>query len=178
MIQQLKLTAVPGDLLTEARREEIIDLCTRAYEEDFRAIMGTFHGAVHVLGRLHGRLVTHALWVTRWLQVGSCSPLRTAYVEVVATDKAFRRRGFAQAVMERVIEEVQDFELGALSPFSVEYYGRLGWELWRGPLFIRTEHSLDPSPEYEEVMIYRLPKTPNLDLSAPLSAEWREGQLW
>ncbi len=106
------------------------------------------------------------------------SQLRPQHFEAVATDKTFRRRGFAQAVMERVVEEIQDFDLGGLSPFSVDYYQRLGWELWRGPLFIRTERSLEPSPEYEEVMIYRFPKTPKLDLSAPLSAEWREGQLW
>jgi hypothetical protein len=27
-------------------------------------------------------------------------------------------------------------------------------------------------------MIYRLPQTPVLDLSASLSAEWRAGELW
>ena len=177
-MQQLKTTTVPVDLLAEETREEVIDLCTRAYEEDFRFLMGTFHRATHVLGRLQGRLVTHALWVTRWLQVGDAPPLRTADVEAVATDNAFRRRGFAHAVMERVVEEIQDFEIGGLSPFNVDYYERLGWKLWRGPLFIRTEHSLEPSSEDEEVMIYRLPKTPELNLTTPLSAEWREGELW
>jgi hypothetical protein len=29
-----------------------------------------------------------------------------------------------------------------------------------------------------KVMILRLPCTPPLDLDAPLSAEWREGELW
>jgi hypothetical protein len=28
------------------------------------------------------------------------------------------------------------------------------------------------------VMILRLPRTPPLDLDAPLSIEWREGDLW
>jgi len=78
-----------------------------------------------------------------------------------------------------LVDEIQDYELAALSPFSVEYYERLGWERWRGPLFIRTkEGNLLPSLDDEEVMILRLPKTPVLDLSAPLSAEWREGELW
>ena len=58
------------------------------------------------------------------------------------------------------------------------FYERLGWELWHGPLFVRTEHSVERSPDDEEVMIYRLPSTPELDLSAPLSAEWREGEIW
>jgi len=80
--------------------------------------------------------------------------------------------------MRRLIAEVQDYDLAALSPFNVDYYERLGWELWRGPLFIRTKEALVPSPADEEVMIFRLPKTPPLDLDAPLSAEWREGELW
>jgi aminoglycoside 2'-N-acetyltransferase I len=35
-----------------------------------------------------------------------------------------------------------------------------------------------PTPAEEQVMILRLPKTPPLDPNAPLSAEWREGELW
>ena len=110
--------------------------------------------------------------------------MRTAYVEGVATEEAYRNRGFATAIMKRVAKEIQDFDLAGLSPFSVTYYERLGWELWRGPLFIRTDDGLLPSPEDEEVMILRLPSDvirphiPDLDLDAPLSAEWREGELW
>jgi aminoglycoside 2'-N-acetyltransferase I len=77
-----------------------------------------------------------------------------------------------------LVGEIQDYELAALSPFNVAYYERLGWELWRGPLFIRKEEDLMPSLDDEEVMIFRLLRTPVLDLNAPLSAEWREGELW
>jgi hypothetical protein len=35
-----------------------------------------------------------------------------------------------------------------------------------------------PPEDAEEVMIYRLPRTPTLDLTLSLSAEWREGELW
>jgi aminoglycoside 2'-N-acetyltransferase I len=104
--------------------------------------------------------------------------MRTAYVEAVATEAEYRKRGFASMVMERLVGEIQDYELAALSPFSVDYYERLGWELWHGPLFIRVEDELMPSIDGEEVMVFRLPKTPVLDLNAPLSAEWREGELW
>ena len=38
--------------------------------------------------------------------------------------------------------------------------------------------ALQPTPD-ETVMILRLPRTPpDLDLDAPLSAEWRRGELW
>ncbi len=86
-IQQLELTTVTADSLSENAREEVIRLCNRAYGEDMRTLLGTFHGATHVLGCLQGCLVTHALWVTRWLQVGNAPILRTAYVEAVATDQ-------------------------------------------------------------------------------------------
>ncbi len=104
--------------------------------------------------------------------------MRTAYVEAVATEAEYRSRGFASAVMKHLIGEVQEYDLAALSPFSVEYYQRLGWDLWQGPLFIRTKDNLQPSLDEEEVMIFRLPKTPLLDLTVSLSAEWRKGELW
>ena len=81
-------------------------------------------------------------------------------------------------MLKHLIGEVQDYDLAALSPSDAGYYRRLGWELWRGPLFIRENGTLLPSPDDEEVMIYRLPKTPALDLHDSLSAEWRRGELW
>jgi aminoglycoside 2'-N-acetyltransferase I len=175
---RLQLEVVSNDLLSPQTRSEVVALCTRAFEENYSPLLAPLHGAVHVLGRLGPKLVTHALWVTRWLQAGTKPIMRTAYVEAVATEQAYRRRGFATAVMKRLAQEIRAYDLGGLSPFSVAYYARLGWELWRGPLFIRTDDGLLPTLEAEDVMILRLPNTPDLDLDAPLSAEWREGELW
>ncbi|HOU13876.1 MAG TPA: GNAT family N-acetyltransferase [Anaerolineae bacterium] len=174
----LDIKIIRGELLSEIDRHGIVALCSRAYEQDMEPLFATFANATHVLGFYNGILVSHALWVTRYLQVGAGLLLRTAYVEAVATDEAYRQRGFATAIMQHLAGAIQDFDLAALSPFSVAYYARLGWELWRGPLFVRTEDGLLPSPDDEEVMILRLPKTPILDVSQPLSAEWREGELW
>lgn len=171
----LSIQVIPSAFISEQLKQDIITLVNRAYEEE---AFETFVGATHVLGSYNNIWVSHALWITRYLQVGAAPPLRTAYVELVATEPAYQHRGFASSIMRRLIAEVQDYDLAALSPFSVEYYERLGWELWRGPLFIRAEGALVPSPADEEVMIFRLPKTPPLDLDAPLSAEWREGELW
>ncbi len=33
-------------------------------------------------------------------------------------------------------------------------------------------------PDDEEAMIFRLPTTPDLDLTVPISIEWREGEIW
>ena len=96
---------------------------------------------------------------------------------MVATAPEHERRGFATAIMRRLTDAVIDYDLAALCPAETRIYDRLGWVYWRGPLFIRTETSLFPTPD-ERVMIWRLPKTPALDLNLPLSAEWREGELW
>jgi len=175
----LHISIMRADELNDTQRKDILDLCNRAYNEDLDALMETFDNPTHVLGYCDGKLVSHAMWVTRTLQVGALPPMRTAYVEAVATDPAYQRRGFAGALMQRLAAEIQDFDLGGLSPFSEAYYARFGWELWRGPLFVRTEHGLLASPPDEHVMILRLPNTPaNLDVTQPLSAEWREGEVW
>jgi len=169
---------MPGAALSDADRRRIIALCNRAYGEDLEPVFGAFVSPTHVLGYLGGRLVSHALWVTRRLQAGRGRLLRTAYVEAVATDPDYQRRGFATAVMQRLAAAVRDFELAALSPSAPAFYERLGWERWRGPLFIRTDDGLLLSTDEEQLMILRLPRTPPLDLDAPLSAEWRRGELW
>lgn len=183
-MQTLRLDVIPASQLTAGECDEIIDLCSRAYEEDFevyRALL--FQNAVHVRGWIDDVLVTHALWLTRWLQLETGTMLKTAYIEAVATDQAFRNRGYASRVMRRVAAEIQDFDIAGLSPFSERYYARLGWEKWRGPLLIRQNGKLLPTPPDEDgdeecLMILRLPKTPDLDLDSPISIEWREGEVW
>jgi aminoglycoside 2'-N-acetyltransferase I len=177
-MEHFNIKVLHSKLIPETIRKDIVSLCNRAYEKDMRLILETFVGATHVLGYSNDLLVCHALWVTRYLQAGTNPLMRTAYVEAVATEAKYRRRGFASAVMKHLTGEVQDYDLAALSPFSVEYYQRLGWELWQGPLFIRTKDNLVPCLDDEEVMIFRLPKTPLLDLTTSLSAEWRKGELW
>jgi aminoglycoside 2'-N-acetyltransferase I len=177
-LHQLEIKIVNSQLLSQDLRVKIISLCNRAYEEDLEPLFKTFVGATHVLGYYNQLLVSHALWVTRYLQAGAAPLMRTAYVEAVATEPDYRGRGFASNIMGYLLDEIQDYDLAALSPFSVKYYKRLGWECWRGALFIRTEDGLISSPKNEKVMIFRLPKTPALDLNTSLSAEWREGELW
>ena len=131
----------------------------------------------HLLGWEDGRLASHLMWVTRWLQVRDGPLLRTAYVELVATTPAMQRRGYATALLEYIPLQVTDFDLAALSPAPDALYARLGWGFWRGPLAMRTADGLEPTPD-EEVMVLKLPRTPVLDLEAPLSIEWRPGEVW
>jgi aminoglycoside 2'-N-acetyltransferase I len=167
-----------AELSTQAR-DEILALCDRAYGEDLRPAFNGFVEPVHVLATVEGAIVSHALWVTRWLVPRGSAPLRTAYVEAVATDPVHERRGFASAVMRTLVSRVATFQLAALCPsdHGQALYRRLGWERWIGPLSIRQGAGVVETPE-ESVMIYRLPWSPPLDLTEPLSAEWRLGELW
>ena len=174
---RLKLERVAGEYLSEAKWREIAELCSAAYEEDFEAIFPALPHTAHVLGRVDGRLVRHACWVTRWLQPGDHPPQRTAFVEAVATAPSDQRRGYAGAVMRRLAEEITEYDLGGLSPAFPHFYERLGWQTWRGALAIRTDNGLLPMPG-DHVMVPRLPRTPELDLAGALTAEWREGELW
>jgi aminoglycoside 2'-N-acetyltransferase I len=178
MTHKLELQIIPNEQLSPVRYKAIVDLCSGAYEEDYEPFMAAFDDAVHVLAHLDGALVSHALWITRWLQLDAGPLLRTAYVEGVATAERFRGRGFATSVMERLAEQITDFDIAALSPAETNLYVHLGWEYWQGPLFHRKNDALIPEPADESMMVLRLPKTPVLDLSSPISIEWRKGEVW
>ena len=168
-IERVPTQSLSGSVLAELR-----ELCDLAYRQP---VFETFGGGEHVLGRHRGRLVCHAMWITRWLQPQGHAPLKTAYVELVATHPDHRRRGYATAIMKRVAVEIADEELGGLSPATHRLYERLGWRFWRGPLFARIDGGTLATTD-ERVMVLRLPRTPSLDLQAPLSVEWRAGEVW
>lgn len=178
MNDNLQFRVAKADDLSVEERTALIQLCTAAYEENFDHLFSSLPGATHVLGRRNDEIVTHAAWITRWLQPAGLPLLRTAYVEAVATAPEQQGRGFGTAVLQYLQTHLQDYDLGALSPSEVAFYARLGWELWQGPLAIRTTAGIEPTPPDEEVMILRLPQTPALDLNVLLTAEWREGELW
>jgi aminoglycoside 2'-N-acetyltransferase I len=166
-----------GDL-SEKELADIIALCSRAFNVDYRIFLNVFIGATHVIGYYKEVMVSHALWITRRLQVQDRQLMRTAYVEGVATDGPYRNRGFASAVMKKLAEEIINYDIGGLCTGVPNVYSSLGWEVWQGHLFTRKDGKLIPSREGASVMVLLLPNTPELDLSAPLSIEWREGEVW
>jgi GNAT superfamily N-acetyltransferase len=164
--------------MTPAEHDEVRSLLRLAYAEELDDYYARMCPNTHLLGRLDGRIVAHAMVVPRWLQPEGHAPLHTGYVELVATHPAFQRRGYARALLRRVPMMLQDYALGALSPSDHTFYTPLGWELWRGPLSVRTVQGLEATPD-EEVMVLRLPRTPaTLDLSSGISIEWRPGEVW
>ncbi len=165
--------------LAPSLRAEILAVCESAYEEPMAPYLADIGPGVHAVGRIDGRLATHAMLVTRTLQMTGRRALRTAYVEMVATAPSLQGRGYASALLRDLVTQLGDYDLAALSPSDEGFYARLGWELWRGPLSVRTDRGLEASPDDEAVMILRLARTPpDLDLDAPLSVEWRPGEVW
>ena len=129
---------------------------------------------MHVLARdEEGALVSHAEFVPRWLQAGGHEVMRTAYVEAVATAPGHQRKGSPPRCCSGSSTwwpPIPAWQLAALSPSDAGFYERLGWELWRGPLAIRHAGRLEPSPDDEQVMIRRLPRTPPLDTDRALDS--------
>lgn len=173
----LRIQRVESARLSADQSAAIRAMCRLAYDEELDDLFDGFGPATHLLGCIDGRLASHVMWVSRWLQPGVLAPLRTAYFEMVATHPARMGRGYASRLMREAVAHLSEFELAALCPADTSLYQRLGWIYWRGPLFIRRAGDLLPTPD-EAVMVLPLPQTPDLDLDDPLSAEWRPGELW
>jgi aminoglycoside 2'-N-acetyltransferase I len=136
-------------------------------------------GGVHFILDDGGETVAHASVVERELHIGG-HRLATGYVEAVATRPSHQRRGHASALLREVGAYIdQTFRLGALDTGRPTLYQRLGWVVWEGPTFVRTDAGLIRTEEEDGQVLVRLtPTSPELDLSAPISCDWRPGDVW
>ena len=136
-------------------------------------------GGLHVVLELDGRIVSHASVVERELQVAG-RPLRTGYVEAVATAPGFQGRGYGTRVLEVIGGAIDaGYELGALGTGEIGFYERLGWRVWQGPTSVRTAAGERRTPDEDGgIMVLLTRATPSIDLGAPISCEWRPGDVW
>jgi hypothetical protein len=81
------ITSANTEELSADSRAEIIELCLAAHQEnDFRNLFTYVPaGGWHFFAILDGRLVSHAMVTTRWLQPEDLPLLKTAYVDAVST---------------------------------------------------------------------------------------------
>ena len=136
-------------------------------------------GGTHFVAVVDKEIVCHASVVERDLHVGHRS-LRAGYVEAVATLPDRQGLGYGTAVMREVDALIaQDFEMGALGTGSQGFYERLGWQVWRGPSSVRTDGGEQRTPDEDGyIMALITPQTPPIDIEAPISCEWRTGDVW
>lgn len=173
----LELLTVSSTEMKPSQISDVIQLCSQVFQCDYSYYMNLPLDRVHVLGYIDGLLVSHALWLDRRLRVGDGPRLNSAYVEGVATREDRRKQGFGSAVMQRLQKEIAGYDLGALSPSRPEWYERLGWVRWQGPLWIVKDcDRLETSDEC--VLVYRTPQTGQIDLTSRLTGEWRPFELW
>jgi aminoglycoside 2'-N-acetyltransferase I len=136
-------------------------------------------GGVHVLLRDGDSFISHAAVVERRLVAGG-RPLHTGYVEGVATRPQLQAQGHGSRVMNAVGQIIDaGFEMGALGTGRVDFYARLGWELWQGPTGVSTPTGPQRTPEEDgSVMVLRTDATSGLDLTTELMCDWRAGEVW
>lgn len=136
-------------------------------------------GGIHFVLELRSEVITHASVVEREMHVDG-RPLRTGYVEAVATAPDRQGAGFGSLVMADVASYIRDrFELGALGTGRHRFYQRLGWLAWTGPSFVREADGTRRTPDEDGyIMVLPTPSSPALDVAAPISCDWRRGDVW
>ncbi len=145
-------------------------------EEDWQHALG----GLHFVAEMEGRIVGHASVVPRTLWVGD-RPIRTGYVEAVATEPTAQGRGIGTALMRAAGAHIEDvYELGALGTGAHRFYERLGWRAWQGPSFVRAPDEIRRTPDEDGyILVLDTPSTPQpLDLGSPIACDWRSGDVW
>jgi aminoglycoside 2'-N-acetyltransferase I len=164
--------------LDPARREALVALCSRAYAEDFGEYFALLDGAEHLVAVQDAVVVAHLAWIERVVWTGDGLALRAAYVEAVATEPAWQRRGLATRLLAEVATRAIGFDIALLSPSEPDWYLRRGWTAWRGPLRHRRDGRWFEDAD-EGVMYRRLPRTPvALDDRVALGVDWRPLEVW
>jgi aminoglycoside 2'-N-acetyltransferase I len=139
----------------------------------------------HALGGMHaiiahrGALIALAAVVQRRLLYAGTS-LRCGYVEGVAVREDWRGQGLAHAVMDAVEQVIRGaFDLGALSsgPIGEKIYCPRGWVHWQGPTSVLAPGGPTRTPD-DDGWIFVLPIDLDLDVTAELACDWRDGDVW
>lgn len=136
-------------------------------------------GGVHFVLDLDGEIVGHASVVARDLHVDGRS-LRTGYVEAVATAPVRQGTGLGSLVMTDVGAYIGErFELGALGTGRHSFYERLGWRTWAGPSSVRAPDGTRRTPDEDGyILVLSTASSPALDVTKPISCDWRPGDVW
>lgn len=170
--------------LTPQEIAAIRDLLVAAFDSDDDERFGDDDwqhaiGGLHFVVELAGNVVAHASVVEREIQVAG-RPLRTGYVEAVATAPERQGTGVGSLLMREVTAHIRTaFELGALGTGRHGFYERLGWQTWKGPTSVRTpDGTTSTSDEDGHVLVLPTPTSPPLDLTAAISCDWRQGDVW
>ncbi len=136
-------------------------------------------GGMHALIWRHGVIIAHGAVVQRRL-VYHDTALRCGYVEAVAVREDWRGQGLAVAILDACEQVIRGgYPLGALSSSDRgrRLYTSRGWLPWRGPTSVLAPTGPVRTP-HDDGSVFVFPVTVDLDASAGLMCDWRDGDVW
>lgn len=181
-------------MLHTARLVHTSDLDTETREGARRMVIGAFGGSEvdftdadweHALGGMHalifvrGALIAHGAAVQRRL-IHRDAALRCGYLEAVAVREDWRGHGLAAAVMDALEQVLRGaYQVGALSSSEAgrPIYGARGWLPWQGPTAVLTPSGISRTPD-DDGSVFVFPLTADLDRTAEITCDWRDGDVW
>ena len=181
MTESTKVRFSKTEELNADTRNAIVDLCVVAHQEDdFKNLFSYVpSGGLHFLAFQDEKLVSHAMVTTRWLQPEGLPLLKTAYIDAVATLPSTQGHGHGSTLMRFLADKIDgEYIIGCLETEREEFYKRLGWEVWRGPLAGRSKQGLVATPEQKGIMVLRLSQTPAIDMDSTLTIECQDERIW
>jgi len=140
-------------------------------------------GGMHALIFDHGALIAHAAVVQRRLLYRDTA-LRCGYLEGVAVREDRRGQGLASAVMDAAEQVLRGaYQLGALSASDAgrHIYPPRGWLPWQGPTSVLGPAGVMRTPDDDSclfVLPVALPDGAELDPTAEITCDWRDGDVW
>ena len=137
-------------------------------------------GGMHALICHHGALIAHAAVVQRRLLYRDTA-LRCGYVEGVAVREDWRGQGLAGALMDAVEQVLRGaYQLGALSASEAgrPMYTSRGWLPWRGPTSVLAPAGADAHPRRRQRFVRVAGRRSELDTTAEITCDWRDGDVW
>lgn len=181
--------------IQSARLIHTSDLDNETREDARRMVMEAFGGDFtdadweHSLGGMHalifdhGAVIAHAAVVQRRLLYRNTA-LRCGYLEAVAVREDWRGQGLARVVMDAVEQVLRGaYQVGALSASEAgrHIYMARGWLPWRGPTSVLAPVGVTRTPDDDNtlfVLPVNLPRDLQLDTTAEITCDWRDGDVW
>jgi aminoglycoside 2'-N-acetyltransferase I len=178
-----------------ARLIHTCDLDNETREDARRMVIDAFGGEFtdadweHALGGMHavifdhGALIAHGAVVQRRLLYRDIA-LRCGYLEGVAVREDRRGQGLATAVMDAAEQVLRGaYQVGALSASEAgrHIYAARGWLPWQGPTSVLGPAGVMRTPDDDSclfVLPIALPDGAELDLTAEITCDWRDGDVW